>query len=103
MSTFYFVVQYLRAAGLTPLQTGLGLLPMSAGISGRLRTSQQLGAAAGLAVVVSVYASPAVPGQFLPRAHAALLTAAGLSGLALLASLPTSPRSRTQQGALRRR
>jgi EmrB/QacA subfamily drug resistance transporter len=56
-------------------------------MSGMLQTTQQLGAATGLAVVVSVYASKAVPGAFLPGARDAFLTAAALSALAFLAAL----------------
>jgi MFS family permease len=54
---------------------------------GLLQTTQQFGAATGLAVVVTVYASHAVPGRFLPGTSAALLTAAGFSALALLIAL----------------
>ncbi|MEU3979400.1 MFS transporter [Streptomyces sp. NPDC026672] len=56
-------------------------------VSGMLQTTQQLGAATGLAVVVTVYASHAVPGVFLPGARPALLTAALLSALAFVAAL----------------
>ena len=44
-----------------------GVDPQHAGsASGLLQTVQQLGGAIGLAVVVSVYAAGAVPGQFVP-------------------------------------
>ena len=42
--------------------------------SGMLQTTQQLGSAVGVAVIVSVFATHAVPGQFLPGAHEAFLT-----------------------------
>ncbi|MER6012537.1 MFS transporter [Streptomyces bluensis] len=50
--------------------------------SGLLQTVQQLGGAIGLAVVVSVYAAGAVPGQFVPGARAAFLTTAAFTLLA---------------------
>lgn len=50
-----------------------------------LQTTQQLGAATGLAVVVTVYAGHAVAGLFLPGAREAFLTAATLSALACAA------------------
>jgi EmrB/QacA subfamily drug resistance transporter len=52
------------------------------GASGMLQTTQQLGSAVGVAVIVSVYAAGAVPGEFLPGAQAAFLTSALFSGLA---------------------
>ena len=45
---------------------------------------QQLGAAVGVAVIVSVYATGAVPGQFVPGAQAAFLTSAAFSVAALV-------------------
>ena len=48
------------------------------------------GAATGLAVVVTVYASHAVPGVFIPGARDAFLTAATLSGLAFVAAIITA-------------
>jgi MFS family permease len=54
-----------------------GVAPEHAGsASGLLQTFQQLGGAIGLAVIVSVYAAGAVPGQFLPGADHAFLTSA---------------------------
>ena len=54
-----------------------GVEPEHAGsASGLLQTFQQLGGAIGLAVIVSVYAAGAVPGQFLPGAEPAFLTSA---------------------------
>lgn len=50
--------------------------------SGLLQTFQQLGGAVGLAVIVSVYAAGAVPGEFLPGAQAAFLTSAAFAALA---------------------
>jgi EmrB/QacA subfamily drug resistance transporter len=56
-------------------------------VSGLLQTMQQLGGAIGLAVIASVYAANAVPGQFIPGVHEAFLTSAVLSGVALVAAL----------------
>ena len=62
------------------LAAGLVFMPMTATIlagvepehagaaSGLLQTTQQLGAAVGVAVIVSVYAAGAVPGEFVPGA-----------------------------------
>ena len=54
------------------------------GASGMLQTTQQLGSAVGVAVIVSVYAAGAVPGEFLPGAQAAFLTSALFSAVAAL-------------------
>lgn len=51
-------------------------------VSGLLQTAQQLGGAVGLAAIVSVYASQAVPGQFVPGVEPAFLTAATLALIA---------------------
>ena len=52
-----------------PRRCSTGVEPEHAGsASGLLQTFQQLGGAIGLAVIVSVYAAGAVPGQFLPGA-----------------------------------
>ena len=62
-----------------------GVEPEHAGsASGLLQTTQQLGGAVGLAVIVSVYAAGAVPGDFLPGARAAFLTAAAFAVLAFV-------------------
>ncbi len=54
-----------------------GVEPEHAGAaSGLLQTTQQLGGAVGVAVIVSVYAAGAVPGEFVPGAQAAFLTSA---------------------------
>ena len=52
--------------------------------SGMLQTTQQLGSALGVAIIVSVYAAGAVPGEFVPGAQAAFLTSAGFSFAAFL-------------------
>nr|WP_306192794.1 MFS transporter [Streptomyces sp. MK5] len=60
-----------------------GVAPQHAGsASGLLQTVQQLGGAIGLAVIVSVYAAGAVPGQFVPGARAAFITTAAFTLLA---------------------
>jgi EmrB/QacA subfamily drug resistance transporter len=55
--------------------------------SGLMQTMQQLGGAVGLAVIASVYAAGAVPGEFLPGAREAFLTSALLALLAAVAVL----------------
>jgi EmrB/QacA subfamily drug resistance transporter len=60
-----------------------GVEPEHAGAaSGMLQTTQQLGSAVGVAVIVSVYAANAVPGEFLPGLSQAFLTSALFSGIA---------------------
>jgi EmrB/QacA subfamily drug resistance transporter len=60
-----------------------GVEPEHAGAaSGLLQTTQQLGGAVGLAVIVSVYAAGAVPGEFVPGARGAFLTSATMALLA---------------------
>lgn len=62
-----------------------GVEPEHAGsASGLLQTTQQLGAAVGVAAIVSVYAAGSVPGQFVPGAQAAFLTSAAFSTVAFL-------------------
>ncbi|HEX4687058.1 MAG TPA: MFS transporter [Nocardioides sp.] len=62
-----------------------GVEPEHAGsASGLLQTTQQLGSAVGVAAIVSIYASDAVPGQFVPGLEPAFLTSAGFSLAAFL-------------------
>jgi EmrB/QacA subfamily drug resistance transporter len=62
-----------------------GVEPEHAGsASGLLQTTQQLGSAVGVAVIVSIYATGAVPGQFVPGVRAAFLTSAAFSLAAFL-------------------
>ncbi|MFD7754721.1 MFS transporter [Streptomyces sp. NPDC059757] len=75
------------AAGLTFMPAASlvvgGVKPEHAGsASGLLQTSQQLGGAIGLAVVVSVYAAGAVPG-----AHAAFLTTVAFTMVAFIVTV----------------
>ena len=64
-----------------------GVEPEHAGsASGLLQTMQQLGGAVGLAVIASVYASHAVPGDFLAGAHAGFDAAVVLAALALVSA-----------------
>ena len=77
------------SAGLAFMPTTVAILadvePEHAGAaSGLLQTMQQLGGAVGLAVIVSVYASGAVPGQVVPGAEAAFLTSMGFAVVAFL-------------------
>lgn len=72
-----------------------GVEPEHAGAaSGLLQTFQQLGGAVGLAVIVSVYASGSVPGEFLPGAQAAFLTSAAMAALAGVAAVSGLARRR---------
>jgi EmrB/QacA subfamily drug resistance transporter len=65
-----------------------GVEPEHAGsASGLLQTTQQLGGAVGLAVIVSVYAANSVPTTFLPGAEQALLASAAFTALALASVL----------------
>jgi EmrB/QacA subfamily drug resistance transporter len=62
--------------------------PQHAGAaSGLLQTMQQLGGSVGLAVIASVFASHAVPGDFLHGAHYAFGAAVVLAAIALLGAL----------------
>jgi len=63
--------------------------------SGLLQTMQQLGGAVGLAVIASVYASHAVPGDFPTGARAGFAAAAVIAAIALAsaASMLARPRS----------
>jgi MFS family permease len=57
-----------------------GVEPEHAGsASGLLQTTQQLGSAVGVAAIVSVYATGAIPGQFVPGVRGAFLTSAAFS------------------------
>jgi EmrB/QacA subfamily drug resistance transporter len=78
------------------LATGMVFMPLTATVltgvepehagaaSGLLQTTQQLGAAVGVAAIVSIYAAGAVPGQFVPGVQAAFLTSATFAAVALL-------------------
>ncbi len=86
------------------LATGLVFMPITATVlggvepehagaaSGLLQTTQQLGSAVGVAAIVSVYASGAVPGQLVPGLQAAFLTSATFAALATLVALFALPR-----------
>ena len=52
--------------------------------SGLLQTTQQIGGALGLAVIVSVYASNSVPGEFTPGLSEAMDTGSILALIALI-------------------
>ncbi|CUR55231.1 Major facilitator superfamily MFS_1 [metagenome] len=83
---------------LNGLSAGLVFMPVTATVlagvepehagsaSGLLQTTQQLGSAVGVAVIVSVYAAGAIPGEFLPGARAAFLTSATFALLAFAVS-----------------
>ncbi|MBU2695835.1 MFS transporter [Pimelobacter sp. 30-1] len=73
-----------------------GVEPEHAGsASGLLQTMQQLGGAVGLAVIASVYASHARPGDFLVGAHAGFAAAAVIAALALASAASLLARPRT--------
>lgn len=59
---------------------------------GLLQTTQQLSSAVGVAAIVSVYTSGAVPGQLVPGLQAAFLTSATFAALAALVALFALPR-----------
>jgi len=64
--------------------------------SGLLQTAQQLGGAIGLAVIASVYAAGAVPGEFMPGLTGAFLASATMAAAALLlAAVVLRPRARS--------
>jgi predicted MFS family arabinose efflux permease len=72
-----------------------GVEPEHAGsASGLLQTTQQLGGAIGLAVIVSVYAAGAVSGAFLPGAREAYLATATFALLAFGVATSIGLRSR---------
>jgi EmrB/QacA subfamily drug resistance transporter len=69
-------------------------------VSGLLQTAQQLGGAVGLAAIVSVYASQAVPGQFVPGVEPAFFTSATFTLVALgVAALVLRPGRRPRPEA----
>ncbi len=87
------------------LSTGFVFMPITATVlggvepehagsaSGLLQTTQQLGSAVGVAAIVSIYATGAVPGQFVPGVRAAFLTSAAFSLVAfLVAAVAMRPR-----------
>ncbi len=62
-----------------------GVEPRHAGTaSGLLQTTQQIGGALGLAVIVTVYASHSVPGEFTPGLREAMDTGSILALIALV-------------------
>lgn len=70
-----------------------GVEPEHAGAaSGLLQTTQQLGSAVGVAVIVSVYAAGAEPGAFVPGLRAAFLTSATFAALAFVSATVGLPR-----------
>jgi len=93
------------AAGLVFMPTTVlvlgGVEPEHAGAaSGLMQTMQQLGGAVGLAVIVSVYAAGATPGEFVPGAREAFLTSALLAFFAMVAALTLTRRTRVATAVL---
>ncbi|MBF4615508.1 MFS transporter [Curtobacterium sp. VKM Ac-1376] len=68
--------------------------------SGMLQMVQQVGGSIGIAVAVSVYASGAVEGEFLPGFAGAMLAGAGLSIVATIVAVSTVRRSTLSTTAL---
>ncbi len=68
--------------------------------SGLLQTMQQLGGSVGLAVIASVYAANAVPGEFMPGVQEAFLTSAALAGVAVIATVSLVVRRQSLAPAL---
>jgi EmrB/QacA subfamily drug resistance transporter len=78
-----------------------GVEPEHAGsASGLLQTTQQLGSAVGVAAIVSVYATGAVPGQFVPGVEAAFLTSAAFSLAAFVVAAAGLRTRRTPEPAV---
>jgi len=80
-----------------------GVEPEHAGsASGLLQTTQQLGGAVGVAVIVSVYAAGAVPGQVVPGLQGAFWTAAilGTVGFSTALGLAAAGRRRAASTAV---
>ncbi len=83
----------------TGLSAGLSFMPITSLVlldvepehagaaSGLLQTMQQLGGSIGLAVIASVFAAHAVPGDFLHAASYAFGAAAALAAIALIGAL----------------
>jgi predicted MFS family arabinose efflux permease len=66
--------------------------------SGMLQMVQQIGGALGIAIVVSVYATRSVSGDFVPGLQAAFLTGGGLAALAaLIAAVTVGGRRRSRR------
>jgi EmrB/QacA subfamily drug resistance transporter len=88
----------------TGLSAGLSFMPITSLVlldvepehagaaSGLLQTMQQLGGSVGLAVIASVFAANAVPGDFLTGAGYAFGAAAALAAMALLVALTLTVR-----------
>ncbi|KQV76677.1 MFS transporter [Aeromicrobium sp. Root344] len=98
-TTSHYVTAILGPMLLSGASAGLAFMPTTVAIladvepehagaaSGLLQTMQQLGGAVGLAVIVSVYASGAVPGQVVPGAEAAFLTSMAFAVTAFLIAM----------------
>lgn len=88
MALCFMPITSLALAGVEPAQAGSA--------SGLLQTTQQLGSAVGIAVIVSVYAGNAVPGQFVPGLAQAMTASAVFAALTFLvaATLHLSGRRR---------
>lgn len=76
MGLLFMPLTVIVLSGVEPRHTGSA--------SGLLQTTQQIGGALGLAVIVTVYASYAVPGEFTPGLREAMDTGAILSLIALV-------------------
>jgi hypothetical protein len=67
--------------------------------SGLLQMAQQVGGSVGIAVAVSIYATGAVDGQFLPGFAGAMLTGAALAVVATTVAIFTVKTASTRTAA----
>jgi EmrB/QacA subfamily drug resistance transporter len=97
-STYWHVVIPLvvHALGCALIFTAGTLLAMdgvpdndAGSASGMLQMVQQIGGALGIAIVVSVYATGSISGDFVPGLQAAFLTGGGLAALAAIVAAVT--------------
>jgi EmrB/QacA subfamily drug resistance transporter len=105
LSTYWHVVipLIIHALGCALIFTAGTLLAMdgvpdsdAGSASGMLQMIQQIGGALGIAIVVSVYATGSVTGQFVPGLQAAFFTGGGLAALAaIIASATVASRRRS--------
>jgi MFS family permease len=87
---------FIHALGVALIFTAGTLTTMSAvpeadtgSASGMLQMAQQVGGSVGIAVAVSVYASGAIEGQFLPGFAGAMYAGAGLAVVATIVAIFT--------------
>jgi MFS family permease len=64
--------------------------------SGMLQMSQQVGGSVGIAVAVSVYATGAIEGQFIPGFAGAMFAGAGLAAAATIVAIFTIDKTKSR-------